>query len=89
MAISKRTRQASAEPPSVVPFLRVLDEGAADPVTVAKAYQHVLAEWSDAGGGADVEIVAERPEPDPSTPAARMVRLMRETQWKSFNEGDQ
>lgn len=87
MATSKRSRRVSSTPPDPVPFLQILDEGTADPITVAKAYQHVLAEWSAAGGETPIEIVAERPEPEPhNSPGARMIRLHREAIFKNTKE---
>ncbi len=80
MAVSKkRARLTKAGEPDPAPFLRVIDDGLAEPRVVAQAYRTVFQQWVDAGGDVSTgAIEAERPEPEPD----RLIQILREAQFK-------
>lgn len=91
MAISKKLKQIGDGPamPDAASFLKIIDDGLADPLAVSRAYQQAMQDWKRAGGRVELDprdVVAERPvitKADRETPEARMTMLGRISMFKA------
>lgn len=74
--------------PDAAAFVRVIDAGLADEMSVSRAYQKAMHDWHRAGGRAELspeDIVQRRPvitEADGVTPEARLIMLGRMSTFK-------
>jgi hypothetical protein len=83
MAVSKkRARLTKDGEPDPAPFVRVIDDGLAEPRVVAQAYLQAYGQWIEAGGDPSGDVVQERPEVDPTDPGSRLIQILREAQFK-------
>lgn len=90
MAVSKRQKRAGEiHIPDAALFVRVIEDGHADPAVVSAAYQQALRQsitgTTEAERLALADVVQERPEIDPAelpTPEAQMVMLHRQHTFK-------
>lgn len=90
MAISKKAkRQDGPSMPDAASFVRVIDEGMADPEVVSHAYQQAMGEWRRTGGRVELrpeDVTQDRAEAiasgDRRAPEARMTMLGRTFTFK-------
>ena len=85
MAISKKVKRLGGPSiPEAAAFVRVIDEGMADPEVVSHAYQQAMRDWRRAGGRVELrpdDVTQDRAEAltgaDREAPEARLILLGR------------